>query len=105
MPWIHIDDLVGMYLWALDDELVHGTFNATSPSPATNRELSSALGRALHRPAVIPTPQFALRVMLGAEMAENVTTGQRAVPRRALDDGFKFRHTDLGEAMAAAVRA
>jgi uncharacterized protein (TIGR01777 family) len=103
MPWIHIDDLVAMYLWALDDELVRGIFNATSPTPATNRELSSALGRALHRPAVIPTPRIALRAMLGAEMAENVTTGQRAVPRRALDDGFQFRHTDLGEAVESAV--
>lgn len=103
MPWIHIDDLVGLYLWALDDELVRGTFNAAAPEPVTNRELSSSLGRALHRPAVLPAPKLALRAMLGAEMAENLLSSQRAVPRRALDEGYKFRHTEIDEAMAAAV--
>jgi hypothetical protein len=103
MSWIHIDDLVRMYLWALDDELARGTFNATAPTPATNRELSTALGQALHRPAVLPTPKIALRAMLGAEMAEVTTTGQRAVPRRALDEGFEFRHADLDDAIADAV--
>lgn len=103
MPWIHVSDLVRMYLWALDDELVQGTFNATAPTPATNRELSSALGRALHRPAVLPTPKIALRALLGSEMAEVTTTGQRAVPRRALDEGFEHSYTDLDVAIADAV--
>jgi NAD dependent epimerase/dehydratase family enzyme len=102
MSWIHIDDMVGLILRGLDDERFSGTFNATAPTPATNRELSKALGRALRRPAVIPTPKIALRAVLG-EMAENVTAGQRAVPRRALDAGYVFRHTDLDDAMAAAL--
>lgn len=102
MAWIHIDDMVGLILRSLDDERFSGTFNATAPTPATNRELSKALGRALRRPAVIPTPKIALRAMLG-EMAENLTAGQRAVPRRALDAGYVFRHTDLDDAMAAAL--
>lgn len=103
MPWIHIDDIVALYLWALDDELARGTFNASAPEPVTNRELSQALGRALGRPAVLPAPKLALKAMLGSEMAENITFSQRAVPRRALDEGFKFRHTEIDEAMRAAV--
>ena len=72
-----------------------------APEPVTNRDFSKALGRALHRPAVAPVPAFALRLLYG-EMAEIVTEGQRAVPERALADGFAFAHPDLDEALAYA---
>src|SRR4029450_6863778 len=58
MSWIHIEDLVGLFLWALDDHRVWGVINATAPNPAPNREFSKALGRALHRPAVMPVPKL-----------------------------------------------
>jgi hypothetical protein len=102
MPWIHVDDIVGLYLAALDDPAWSGPVNAGAPEPATNREFSKALGRALHRPAVAPVPALALRLLYG-DMAEIVTEGQRAVPRRALELGYEFRHPDLDEALAAAL--
>ena len=102
MPWIHVDDIVGMYLAALDEPSWSGPINASAPEPATNKDFSKALGRALHRPAVAPVPAFALRMLYG-EMAEIVTEGQRAVPQRAQALGYGFRHPDLDEALAAAL--
>jgi uncharacterized protein (TIGR01777 family) len=102
MPWIHVDDLVGIYLAAIDDARWSGPVNATAPEPVTNREFSRALGRALHRPAALPIPGAALQLLYG-EMAEIVTTGQRAVPRRALDLGYEFRHPELDEALRDAL--
>jgi len=98
VPWIHLDDVVGALLAALDDERLSGPVNVTAPSPATNRELSSALGRVLHRPAVLPVPAFALRLLYG-EMATIVITGQRAVPARLRELGFDFRHPSLEGAL------
>jgi uncharacterized protein (TIGR01777 family) len=102
MPWIHADDIVGLYLAAVDDASWEGAINACAPEPVTNRELSRALGRALRRPAFAPVPGLAVRLLYG-DMAEIVTTGQRAVPMRALERGFAFRHTDLEQALRDAV--
>jgi uncharacterized protein (TIGR01777 family) len=99
MSWIHIDDEVALLLWALDDEKVTGTLNATAPNPVSNRELSKTLGRVLNRPAVLPVPGVALNLMLGRELAETVKGGQRVLPRRALDLGFTFEHPDLEPAL------
>jgi uncharacterized protein len=103
MPWIHVDDLVGIYVAALDGEDWRGPANATAPNPATNAEFSKALGRALHRPAVLPIPGLALRALYG-EMAVIVTTGQRAIPRNALAHGYEFRHPELDEALDNALQ-
>ena len=91
LPWIHLDDLVGLYVAALDGDRWQGAVNATAPAPATNRDFSHALGRALHRPAFAPVPSFAIRVLYG-EMAAIVVNGQRAVPERPLALGYAFRH-------------
>jgi uncharacterized protein (TIGR01777 family) len=99
VSWVHIDDEVGILLWALDNENVSGTINSTAPNPVTNRELSKALGRALGRPAVLPVPGFALDLMYGSEFGAVLRGGQRVVPRRALDLGYEFRHPDLDEAL------
>jgi uncharacterized protein (TIGR01777 family) len=104
MSWIHIDDVVGLFLWALDDKRVWGLINATAPNPATNRELSKALGRALNRPAVIPAPKLAVAALRGRELADVVAGGARVLPRRALDLGYEFRHPELDEAMRDALR-
>jgi hypothetical protein len=104
MSWIHIEDEIGLILWALDDERVSGTVNATAPNPVTNREFSKALGRALHRPAAVPVPKLAVTAMRGRELADAVAGGARVLPRRALDLGYEFRHPDLDEALAAALR-
>lgn len=103
MPWIHADDIVGLYLAALDDESWTGPVNAGAPDPPTNREFSRALGRALRRPAFAPIPALAVRVLYG-DMAEIVTEGKRIVPARALEHGYAFRHTDLDAALRDALR-
>jgi uncharacterized protein len=99
MPWVHRDDEVGLILWALDGERVDGTFNSCAPNPVTNREFSKALGRALNRPAVLPTPRLAAAAVLGGEMAKAATTSIRSVPRRALDLGYRFRFTEVQPAL------
>ena len=102
VAWIHPEDLVGMMLAALDDERWSGPVNATAPEPVSNRELSHALGRALHRPALLPVPGPALRLLYG-EMAQIVTTGVRAMPAKALVLGYEFAHPRLAEALRAAL--
>lgn len=103
MSWVHVDDVVGLYLAAVDGgERWSGPLNATAPEPVTNAVFSRALGRALGRPAIAPIPAFALRARYG-EMSEIVLTGQNAVPRRALELGHEFRHPELGEALRAAL--
>jgi uncharacterized protein (TIGR01777 family) len=104
MSWIHLDDEVGLFLWALDNVEVSGTINATSPDPVTNREFSKALGRALHRPAFMPVPKFAVAALRGGELADAVAGGARILPRRALDMGYEFRHPELDEALISALR-
>lgn len=102
MSWITPDDLVRMYMVALDDSEWSGPINATAPEPVPNREFVRALGRVLHRPAVLPVPAFALRVLYG-EMASVVITGQRALPARATEQGFEFKHASVRGALAAAL--
>jgi uncharacterized protein len=102
ISWIAPDDLVRLYLAALDDPGWSGPLNATAPAPVTNRQFSQALGRVLHRPASLPIPAVALRAIYG-EMATVVTTGQRALPIGALERGFEFHHTVIDEALRAAL--
>jgi uncharacterized protein len=102
VPWIHRDDVVGGLLKCVDDPQASGPVNLTAPEPVTNAELSHALGRALHRPAVLPVPGLAVRTLYG-EMATVVTTGQRVIPVRALELGHAFRHADLDAALQAAL--
>jgi uncharacterized protein (TIGR01777 family) len=104
MSWIHIEDVVGLFLWALDDHRVWGLINATAPNPVTNREFSRSLGRALRRPAVFPVPKFAVAALRGGELADAVAGGARVLPRRALDLGYEFRHTEVDEALRSALR-
>jgi NAD dependent epimerase/dehydratase family enzyme len=102
MPWIHLDDIVGLYVAALDDTTWSGAYNGSAPEPVTNKEFSKALGRALHRPSFSPVPAFAIKLLYG-EMSEIVTEGQRAVPTRALEAGYAFKHPDLDEALTSAL--
>jgi hypothetical protein len=104
MSWIHRDDWAALVVWALETAAVTGAINATAPSPVTNAEFSRALGAALHRPAVLPMPGFALRLLVGELADAGLINGQRVVPRRALAMGFKFKYPEIGAAMSAAVR-
>lgn len=100
MSWIHIDDEVGLILWALDDDRVNGVINATAPNPVTNREFSKSLGKALGRPALFPTPKAAVALLRGSELADLVTGSARVIPRRAQDLGYAFRYPELDPALA-----
>lgn len=102
MSWIHREDLVGLMLAALQDDSWSGPINGTAPEPVRNLELSHALGRALHRPSLLPVPAMALRLLYG-EMAEIVTTGARALPAKPLMLGYAFRHAQLDEALRSAL--
>jgi uncharacterized protein (TIGR01777 family) len=102
MPWIHLDDIVGLYLMALDDTTWRGAYNGSAPEPVTNKAFSKALGKALRRPAFSPVPAFAIKLLYG-QMSEIVTEGQRAVPKRALEQGYAFKHPDLHEALTSAL--
>ncbi|MGH2869432.1 MAG: DUF1731 domain-containing protein, partial [Solirubrobacteraceae bacterium] len=98
VPWIHLDDVVGALIRCVDDGGAEGPVNVTAPNPVTNTELSHALGRALGRPAVLPVPGFAVKLLYG-EMAEIVTTGQRVVPARLRQLGYEFRHPEVEPAL------
>ena len=103
MPWIHLEDVIAIYLAAIDDERWSGPVHATAPQPVSNREFSKALGRALRRPAIVPVPGFALKVLYGG-MSKLVLEGQNAVPRRTLELGYRYRHPELDEALRSALK-
>ncbi len=98
MSWVHRDDTLGLLLFALEQPELTGPLNVTAPEPVTNADFSRALGAALHRPAVLPVPAFALKAALG-EMSEVVLGGQRVLPRRALEAGYRFQHPELPAAL------
>ena len=98
-PWIHRGDWVALVQWAIAAPAAAGAINATAPHPVTNRDFATALGRAMHRPAVMPAPAFALRLLLG-EMADALLlSGQNAVPTKATREGFQFTYTNLDQAL------
>ena len=97
VAWVHLDDVVGALLSCIDGEL-SGPVNVTAPEPATNKELSHALGLVLKRPAFAPVPGLAVKTLYG-EMAVIVITGHRAVPKRLQDEGYAFRRPELEAAL------
>lgn len=104
MPWIDRDDILRIIEWSIDRDATRGTYNATAPNPARNGDFARTLGRVLHRPAIIPTPAFALRLALGSEMADEMLLGgQRVFPKHARDEGFEFAYPELDAALKHAV--
>jgi uncharacterized protein (TIGR01777 family) len=97
--WIHIDDLVGIYRLALTDAAVAGPINATAPEPCRQADLATALGRAVHRPAWLPAPAWAIRLAL-RDQATLLIGSRRVVPARALAAGYRFEHPAIDEALA-----
>jgi uncharacterized protein (TIGR01777 family) len=98
VSWVHIDDLTSLIEFLLTRPDLSGVFNATAPAPVTMTQLARALGRALHRPALMPVPAPMLRLALG-EVADVLLTGQYVEPRRATEAGFTFRFTDVESAL------
>jgi uncharacterized protein (TIGR01777 family) len=97
-PWIHLADEVAAIVWAIDHEALAGPVNLVAPGIITMKEFAHALGSALHRPSAFPVPGAALKLLLG-QFAEVVLEGQRAVPKKLLDSGFRFRFTDVDSAL------
>ena len=100
-PWIHRDDWVALVRWVIATPAAAGPINATAPHPVTNAEFARALGRAMHRPAFMPAPGFALRLLLGEMAGALLLSGQNAVPAKAERGGFQFRYRDLDAALRA----
>ncbi len=100
MSWISLPDAVASTLFVLDRPALTGAINLTSPMPVRNAEFTRALARALHRPAAIPAPAFALRIALGRMADEALLSSTRAIPRKLLDAGFRFAHPSLDDALA-----
>ena len=103
MSWIHRDDWIAMVRWALVTSSVRGPLNAVAPNAATNRDFSTALGKALHRPSLLPLPAFVLRLMFG-ELADGaLLASQKVALAQAIQQGFGFRYPDLAAALANAI--
>ena len=101
--WIHIDDLVGVYRLALQDEGLSGPINATAPDVRRQRDVAREMGRVLHRPAVIPVPAFLLKLALGPQ-SELLLDGRRAMPEKLQAAGYHFRFGGLPEALEDVLR-
>ncbi|KRX96292.1 Epimerase family protein SDR39U1 [Trichinella pseudospiralis] len=99
LPWIHIDDLVGIFIHALMNSNVRGILNAVAPSMITNAEFTKAFGKALHRPTLFPVPEFALNFAFGKERAKMLIQGQKVKPQRTIESGYKFKYTNIYDAM------
>ncbi|HYA17499.1 MAG TPA: TIGR01777 family oxidoreductase [Bryobacteraceae bacterium] len=97
MPWIHADDVAGLFLHAATTG-ISGVWNATAPNPVTNADFTRALAKAIHRPAIFPVPPFALKLLFG-ELAQHMLDSARVVPEAALKAGFRFRFPEIGGAL------
>jgi uncharacterized protein (TIGR01777 family) len=104
MSWVSIDDEIGAILHAVDTDALHGPLNVTGPAPVTNAEFTKALGAAVHRPTVLPTPLAPHKVVYGPELVQRVLVeGQRVLPAGLEASGYRFRHRTIAEAFAAAL--
>ena len=100
MPWIHIEDEVGLVCFLIENDAARGAFNATAPNPVTMKAFSKALGDVLNRPSWVSVPPSALALMVG-EMADMLLNGQRAVPEAALQLGYRFKYPVIADALAS----
>lgn len=98
MSWIHVDDLASIYVEAINNASIEGAVNGTAPYPATNKEFTKALGKALHRPAFMPVPTFALKSAFG-EMSSVLLEGQKVLPTKIKEKKFRFHYPTLEMAL------
>ena len=97
-PWVHVDDAAGGLVFLLDNDAAEGPYNLVAPDKHTNKTFTKALGRAIHRPTVMPVPRFGMKLLYG-EMSETVTEGSNPDPAKLLALGYRFRHPDLDDAL------
>ncbi|CAL7936185.1 unnamed protein product [Xylocopa violacea] len=103
MPWIHIIDLVNLFLYSIETRNVHGILNGVAPQIVTNKEFTKAFARALQRPALIPVPSIVLNSFFNKERAKIMLEGQKVVPKRVKELGFQYRYPDIDSACAELV--
>jgi len=103
MPWTHIEDTVRLFKWAMEKESISGPVNFSSPNPVQMGTFAKTLGKILKRPAFFKVPSFLLKILLG-ESSVIVLTGQRAIPQKALENGFQFKHDNLEKALFSIFR-
>jgi uncharacterized protein (TIGR01777 family) len=96
--WLHIDDIVGIYLYSLDNTQLNGAINAASPNPVRMKEFANTLGKVLHRPSLFPVPKFLLKLVVG-EAAEVVTASQKVDVNKLLNSGYRFKFDYLNKAL------
>jgi uncharacterized protein (TIGR01777 family) len=101
-PWIHIDDIVNVYLYALENELA-GEINGTSPNPVTMKEFARTLGKVLHRPSFLSVPEFIIKLAVG-EGAESILSSLRVIPQKLIKNSFKFNYEHLEPALLSLLR-
>jgi uncharacterized protein (TIGR01777 family) len=98
MPWIHIDDMVNIIIYAMQNDIT-GPINCTAPQPVTNKEFSKTLGRVLRRPALAPMPAVAVKLLFGQMGDELMVQGQCVIPQKLQQQGFEFKYSDLQSAL------
>jgi uncharacterized protein (TIGR01777 family) len=98
MSWIHVEDLVSLFRFAMETDSVRGPVNGVAPNPVTNADFTKALGSAVHRPAIFPVPSFGLKMLFG-EMSEVLLDSQRVTPKAAEAAGFRCRFPQLDGAL------
>lgn len=103
LSWVHIDDMLGIIRFLLDNPECRGPYNASAANPASSREFARTLGKQLHRPAVLPLPAPLLKLALG-EMSRLLLTGQRVLPARLQQAGYQFHYSDLDAALASVLK-
>ncbi|XP_071958527.1 epimerase family protein SDR39U1-like isoform X2 [Antedon mediterranea] len=98
-PWIHVDDIAGIFIHAIENDNVEGALNATAPSVTTNHDFTKAFAAALWRPSIFPLPEFIVKAMLGSERAVVLLEGQNVQPKRTLESGYTFKYTSITDAL------
>jgi uncharacterized protein (TIGR01777 family) len=99
MPWIHLDDLVGIILYCINNDNLKGAINGTSPNPVINQVFTKTLGTALKRPTIFPMPKMVVQLLLGQMGEELLLAGKRVLPRKILDAGYNFQYKKLEDAL------
>ncbi len=98
LPWIHLHDIARLFLYAIENKPVEGVLNGVAPDLVTSKEFAKAFGSSLWRPALIPLPELACNILLGPQRAKMLTKGQKVIPKRTIESGFKYKFPDIRSA-------
>jgi uncharacterized protein (TIGR01777 family) len=99
MPWVHLDDLVGIIIYCINNDNLKGPGNGTSPNPVINQVFTKTLGLALKRPTIFPMPKVVIKLLMGQMGEELLLVGKKILPQKVLDAGYDFKYKTLDEAL------